>query len=171
MKTIIISLLVCLGTVAYGGIMELPEGTSVLTLPDYNNVRPFDQATVSGWGSSNPQGNSVFYLPGGTLYNTDFFQLSPTPVADIWWNFGDQGFLGYSLRYVEVVTLGDVAIYLITYPTNFAGTLTVSGHDMTDIQALVFYGRTPQQGLPDGGNTAALMALSLLCCAVAWRER
>lgn len=130
----------------------------------------FDDAAVvqpSGGHSDNIPGwvSAFGVLNGGTLFDTDLFQLDPTPTANVWWDFVDTG---YSLRWIDVFgrdsngTPWEHWYYVNGVSFANAGSASVTLNGSARIQDIALYGRTPFMAIPESGRTWVLMAVGIV---------
>jgi len=130
----------------------------------------FDDAAVvqpSGGHSDNIPGwlSAFGVLNGGTLFDTDLFQLDPTANANVWWNFADSG---YSLRWIDVFghdvngTPWEYFYYVDRKGFQNSGSALVTLNDSARIEDIALYGRTPFMAIPESGQTWVLMAVGIV---------
>lgn len=156
-------------TTLYGNFVELPKDTQIWQLPSYQRqqIRFFDEARTIPWiepdGTLHTEKSWVSRygsLNGGTLFDTNLFELDPTTSADLWWNLDASGF---KLRYI-VVNSGQIdgKIYHVTNLTSLSGNEILSTFDDGTIQTIALYGHIPTQPLSDVGATFILLLIALI---------
>jgi hypothetical protein len=102
-------------------------------------------------------------LDGGTNFHTNLFDIDPTQVAQVSWDFTDLP--GYSMSRILVFGLdanGNPWEHLYAVPNRLFGVSDIAQvtlREGVDIGSIAFFGRTPFLPVPDTGSTLLLFAL------------
>jgi hypothetical protein len=132
----------------------------------------FDEARViapdHGWVSR------FGVLNGGTYFHTNLFDLDPTQVAQVSWDFSNLP--GYSMSWLLLFGRDENGVpwqhlYSVPHKFRFTDTTEVVLHEGTDIWSIAFYGRTPTLPVPETGSTLMLFILGLAILARIYEPR
>lgn len=154
-----------LATQLQAGVTELPQGTDLSDLPQYQRreFHFFAEATTIQLDGADPKTWVYPYLEVAGLFDSDLFSLDPTTNANLWWDFADSG---YRLRYIfvnEGEESGKIYKVGITNgPNPIDGNFNLSAFDNTDIHTVNLFGRLPGQPVSEADMSVTLFILALV---------